>query len=919
MHPTSPGEARTPDDDGPHLPSVARRDLLRLAGATTLGAVLSLALASNAEAAGQRWPSSDRSIPKPMRKGGPSSPVGNDFKALPRAEASTFTPLRPPATPLVVRSPYLSCWQAADDLAGTWSSFWNGHITAMCGIVRIDGTPYLFAGAPSLPAGPTLTVMNQVSLTVTATQSAYVFNGGGVNLTVNFLSPVDPDDLQRQCVPFGYVTMRAASADGNSHAVEAYFDISGEWAHGDTTQNLSWSQTTTASTVALTNTPTSPSVLAEFNDQASWGTVVFASPQSASLTWQIGQDVVVRAQAANNGVLLGTEDQNQPRPISDDWPVFAFCSDLGTVTSAGPSAEFTVVIGHVRTPAISFLGSADLAPWWTTYWSDWQDMVDWFVADYGSALSSASALDLRIQTDAQNAVGGGTQGTEYAAVCALALRQAFGGTELVDRGGEPWAFLKEISSDGNVSTVDVVYPASPAYLYLSPSYFQLLLEPLLYYAENGWIEQFAEHDLGPGYPNASGGVTNGQDTQEDMPVEETGNMLIMTAALLQRIPAAQAAAFAVQHYAIFTQWARYLVPNALDPGYQNQTDDFTGKIANSVNLAAKGIIGLGAMSLIAGFAGNDSDRDSYLNTAFSYISQWVSLGEDPSNPSLDLAYADSGTWSLKYNCFPDRLLGLGIVPLGIQAQEADWYQSQAGAYGVLLDPRNDYTKADWEMWTASWLAEQDTARNTLVSGVYGFLQNTADRVPFSDLYVVSSAAQVAFQNRPVVGGVFGLLLDPVPTTTTWFKIKNYHSGLLLAVSGMSLADSADVTQWEDNGTVDHLWALLPNGDGTTRIVNRNSGKVLAVNDMSTADGAYVQQYQDNGTADHNWTIEDAGDGYVKFLNANSTKVMAVSGQSTTDGAQVTQWDDNGTPDHLWTLIPDDALARPRSPGRILRR
>ena len=39
------------------------------------------------------------------------------------APAGSFTPLRPPATPLAVRSPYLSTWLAGDSLAGTWSSF----------------------------------------------------------------------------------------------------------------------------------------------------------------------------------------------------------------------------------------------------------------------------------------------------------------------------------------------------------------------------------------------------------------------------------------------------------------------------------------------------------------------------------------------------------------------------------------------------------------------------------------------------------------------------------------------------------------------------------------------------------------------------------------------------------------------------
>ncbi|SFQ70215.1 glutaminase domain-containing protein [Amycolatopsis rubida] len=61
-------------------------------------------------------------------------------------------------------------------------------------------------------------------------------------------------------------------------------------------------------------------------------------------------------------------------------------------------------------------------------------------------------VDQRIDSEASAAAD-----DHYAAICALALRQAFGGTELVARNGSPWAFLTEISSSGNVSTVDVVY------------------------------------------------------------------------------------------------------------------------------------------------------------------------------------------------------------------------------------------------------------------------------------------------------------------------------------------------------------------------------------------------------------------------------------------------------------------------------
>jgi hypothetical protein len=854
----------------------SRRDLLRWSGFTAVVAGTAWLPAATADAAPHR-----------------SVPAGRHT-----VPAGTFSPLRPPATPLAVRSPYLTTWLAGDTLPGTWPTFWNGHVTALCGIARIDGTPYVFAGAPSLPAGPALQTMTQTSVQVTAARSIYTLTGGGITLTVTFFSPVEPGNLQRQSVPFSYVTVQAAANDGRTHAVSLYVDASGEWVHGDVTTPITWAQQRTAHSTVLSCAPASPGVLQEHGDQASWGSLVLGAATTSGLSWQIGQDTVVRAAAAGQGALAGTSDGGQPRAINDRWPVLGLCQNLGSV-SATASAPFTVSIGHVRTPALSYLGTR-LNPWWTHYWGSWTDMVDWFAADHDAALSSAIALEQRLHDDAVAAAGGGTTGEHYAAVCALALRQAVGGTELVDRGGSPWAFLKEISSDGNVSTIDVTYPAFPAYLYLSPTYLRLLLEPALDYAEHGgWPKQFAEHDLGSSYPNATG---HNDGNEEDMPVEESANMLIMAAALVERLASAEAGAFLTAHYPILRQWAEYLVANTLDPGNQNQTDDFTGFIAHSANLALKGIVAVGAMGVLANAAGNASDTTRYRSISRSYASQWVTLAQDSSGQHLKIAYDQGGTWSLKYNGFADRVLGLDLVPTGVIAQEAAWYQSHAGGYGVILDPRNNYTKADWELWTAAWLADQPGIRGTLVEGVYGFAQNTPQRVPFSDWYVVADATQKGFADRPVVGGVLALVVRPAASTTAWRRIRNQHSGKLLAVSNMSLADTSDVTQWEDNGTPDHLWAVIDNGDGTVRIVNRNSGKVLAVHDQSLDDGAHVQQYQDNGTPDHLWRLVDAGGGWSKIVNARSGKVVAVDQQSLANGAQITQWTDNGTPDHLWQLI-----------------
>jgi hypothetical protein len=140
-----------------------------------------------------------------------------------------------------------------------------------------------------------------------------------------------------------------------------------------------------------------------------------------------------------------------------------------------------------------------------------------------------------------------------------------------------------------------------------------------------------------------------------------------------------------------------------------------------------------------------------------------------------------------------------------------------------------------------------------------------------------------------------------------FKIQNQNSGKVLGVDQMSLNNSARVVQFADNGTADHLWQIVDNGDGWIKIRNVNSGKLLGVDLMSTADSAQVVQFDDNGTYDHLWQVIDNGTGYARIRNRNSGKVLGVAGMSMADSANVVQFSDNGTADHNWRFIPDGTV------------
>ncbi|MFE9725628.1 beta-L-arabinofuranosidase domain-containing protein [Streptomyces sp. NPDC005794] len=135
------------------------------------------------------------------------------------------------------------------------------------------------------------------------------------------------------------------------------------------------------------------------------------------------------------------------------------------------------------------------------------------------------------------------------------------------------------------------------------------------------------------------------------------------------------------------------------------------------------------------------------------------------------------------------------------------------------------------------------------------------------------------------------------------RLANVGSGLVLGVQDMSTADGGRALQWNDSGTADHDWEILPDGDAF-RFRNVNSGKVLGVQNMSTADGATVLQWSDNGTADHRWTLLDQGNGTYRIRNVHSGKLLAIENGSAALGAFAVQDPDDGTADNRWRIVRD---------------
>lgn len=239
------------------------------------------------------------------------------------------------------------------------------------------------------------------------------------------------------------------------------------------------------------------------------------------MTYQSGSDKDVRGAFVAGGKLANTKDTNF-RPINQDWPIFGYAVDLGTVGDAYDAATL-FSIGLYQQEAVQFNGkdgNVTLPSLWTSYFDDDVAAVSFFHKDFSESNKLTSAFDEKVDTDSKNAAG-----DNYAILTTLAARQVLGATQLVGSQEKHYLFFKEISSNGNMQTIDVIYPAAPFFYYANPELIKLLLDPHFENQESGrYPNKWAIHDLGAHYPNATGHEA-GDD--EPMPVEECGNNIIM--------------------------------------------------------------------------------------------------------------------------------------------------------------------------------------------------------------------------------------------------------------------------------------------------------------------------------------------------------------------------------------------------------
>ncbi len=302
-------------------------------------------------------------------------------------------------------------------------------------------------------------------------------------------------------------------------------------------------------------------------------------------------------------------------------------------------------------------------------------------------------------------------GKDYAQLATLAYRQTLAAHGFAaDIDGTPMLFPKENFSNGCISTVDVLYPSAPFFLFFNPALLEAQLKPVLEYAAlPRWKWPFAPHDLGT-YPLANGQVYGGGERTEDdqMPVEESGNLLIMVAAMEPRTGQLGLRAPVL---AAVPEMGRIPARERTRPGqsaFDRRLCRPPGPQRQSLHQGHRG-----PGRLRGDGPGHRQARrcaEDYAKLAAEMAAQWQTMAADGDH--YKLAFDKPGTWSQKYNLVWDQILGLNLFPAEVRQAEIAFYLKHLNRFGLPLDNRADYTKLDWEIWTATLAISRSRAHPT---------------------------------------------------------------------------------------------------------------------------------------------------------------------------------------------------------------
>jgi Domain of unknown function (DUF4965)/Domain of unknown function (DUF5127)/Domain of unknown function (DUF1793)/Domain of unknown function (DUF4964) len=745
------------------------------------------------------------------------------FAAAARAADPPFQEpaFRPPAVPLVTSNPYLSVWSMADRLTDDETRHWTRREHPLSSLIRIDGKAYRLMGKEPehIPA------LRQVGLRVLPLRTIYDFEGDHVHVRLTFLTPALPDDLPVLARPLTYLTWEVNSTGAEAHSVSIYAAASARLAADPPSQSVSWLREAIEPLTSLRVGTASQRVLGRAGDDTSidWGYVYIAAATTGS-SHAVGTNVALANRFSASGLLRSEAATENALSGTANGPDFVLALGFNEFQATAQPVLRHIMIAYDELYSIKFLGRK-LRPYWRRDGATPADLLRDAERDYESLVRRCASFDDELMADLSRCGG-----DRYAQIAALAYRQALAGCGLAaDANQQPLFFPKENSSNGCVATVDVIYPAAPQFLFMGPTYARALVAPALIYSTSPrWKFPFAPHDVGV-YPQANGQVYAGGESSTNeadmMPVEESGNLILLCAAIAKM---EGNASFAGLWWPQLTRWEAYLERFGRDPENQLCTDDFMGHLAHNSNLSVKAILAIAAYGELCRMRGDASAGEKYRIRAKEYAQHWTLVAGDGDH--YRIAFDRPHTWSQKYNLIWDKLLGLNIFPPEVARDEVAYYAKMIQRYGVPLDSRTRLTKTDWCLWSAT-LADDRRDFEAIVSPIFDYLNETTARLPFVDSYVTDNPKSDGMRARPVIGGVFIKMLEDTATWRKWSSRDRAKLGSFAPPPAPPrITDIVPTSQrrpanwrftfekptpgWEKPGFDDHDWKEGPGGFGT---------------------------------------------------------------------------------------------------------
>ncbi|THV01316.1 hypothetical protein K435DRAFT_853870 [Dendrothele bispora CBS 962.96] len=712
----------------------------------------------------------------------------------------------------------------AEALNHDWPKHWDlSQTMGWCGMAHIDNTVYQWLG---LPTDSAIIIPSIKTSTITPTQTIFELEAGPMLLNISFFNPIETEDLTRQSIPFMYLSLGAQSRDNQAHEVQIYSDISAEWVTGDRDNStVQWNTTFTSSAIFHQSYLQNPQSMVEIHNQAQDATVYYAMNLDQNTSWKTGDANITRPLFRDNGRLDNQTDTSF-RVVNDQLPVFGLAVDLGPLKSTTSSLVWA--LGIVRDPVVKYAASPNSIENQRPYfYSDSrfssqkiEDVIDFFIQDYESAVQRAESLDARILQDAASVSGGNDQYFNLVSMGARLVLAGFDITYSIKEGAtDIKAFMKNTGIGSESNNALGLYATLPAFVYLNTTWMSYLLDSSMQF-QNLLASQdnyAASTNLG-NYPNATGGKI------QCSAVEDTSSMLI-TVAAHARI--SKDTKIISKYYDLLKTWAEYLLERSWPPTNQETLDHVPIIKNDSTTVALKGIIGIGAMAQISAALGYSNGSEMYLHSPRISVAlsqrllPLFRIGKQKTVKSDHITiFEDEGSFALLYGLYADRLLGTNLVNQTVYGTHEHFCQTVLSLndhpLGIPISSYIPETKSMWSMFAAATFNDNKT-RDDLIKTIFARATFNQSNENFPLTYNTNDSVQSLEGASPQQGGMFALLaLDVSKAIDTESLATKSRAGKIVGivigtVCALVLSILAGFLLWRRNKRQSQKrTALIPN-------------------------------------------------------------------------------------------------------------